>query len=57
MDLREFRVLIKHYFIKGKSSQETKEKLDKHYRKSAPSIRTVILYYIRGEDRSFKRKG
>jgi hypothetical protein len=41
MDKGEFRVLIKNYFMKGKSPQETKEKLDKHYGKSAPSIRMV----------------
>ena len=41
MDKKEFRVLIKHYLIKGKSPQETKEKLDKHYGESAPPIRTV----------------
>uniref|UniRef100_T1HQP8 Mos1 transposase HTH domain-containing protein n=3 Tax=Rhodnius prolixus TaxID=13249 RepID=T1HQP8_RHOPR len=29
MDEKEFRVLIKHYFMKGKTPQETKEKLDK----------------------------
>uniref|UniRef100_T1HE74 Mos1 transposase HTH domain-containing protein n=1 Tax=Rhodnius prolixus TaxID=13249 RepID=T1HE74_RHOPR len=37
MDEKEFRVLIKHYFMKGKTPQETKEKLDKHYGDSAPS--------------------
>jgi len=31
MDEREFRVLMKHYFMKGKSPQETKEKLEKNY--------------------------
>jgi DNA-binding ferritin-like protein len=41
MDEREFLVLIKHYFMKGKSFQETKEKFDKHYGESAPSIGTV----------------
>uniref|UniRef100_T1I830 HTH_48 domain-containing protein n=1 Tax=Rhodnius prolixus TaxID=13249 RepID=T1I830_RHOPR len=41
MDEKEFRVLIKHYFMKGKTPQETKEKLGKHYGDSAPSIRTV----------------
>uniref|UniRef100_T1HKC8 HTH_48 domain-containing protein n=2 Tax=Rhodnius prolixus TaxID=13249 RepID=T1HKC8_RHOPR len=41
MDEKEFRVLIKHYFMKGKTPQETKEKLDKHYGDSASSIRTV----------------
>uniref|UniRef100_T1HL27 Mos1 transposase HTH domain-containing protein n=1 Tax=Rhodnius prolixus TaxID=13249 RepID=T1HL27_RHOPR len=43
MDEKEFRVLIKHYFMKGKTPQETKEKLDKHYGDSATSIRTVYI--------------
>uniref|UniRef100_T1H825 Mos1 transposase HTH domain-containing protein n=1 Tax=Rhodnius prolixus TaxID=13249 RepID=T1H825_RHOPR len=42
MDEKEFRVLTKHYFMKGKTSQETKEKLDKHYGDSAPSISRKI---------------
>lgn len=37
MEKSEFRVLIKHYFLKGKTPKETKEKLDKHYGESAPS--------------------
>uniref|UniRef100_T1HQR4 HTH_48 domain-containing protein n=1 Tax=Rhodnius prolixus TaxID=13249 RepID=T1HQR4_RHOPR len=45
MDEKEFRVLIKHYFMKGKTPQETKEKLDKHYSDSAPSIRTVYKWF------------
>ena len=45
MDEREFRVLIKHYFMKGKSPQETKEKLEKNYGQSAPSIRTVYKWF------------
>jgi hypothetical protein len=45
MDKREFRALNKHYFMKDKSPQETKEKLDKHYGKSAPSIRTVYKWF------------
>ena len=45
MDEREFRVLIKHYFMKGKSHQETKEKLDKHYGESAPSIIMVYKWF------------
>uniref|UniRef100_T1I7G9 HTH_48 domain-containing protein n=1 Tax=Rhodnius prolixus TaxID=13249 RepID=T1I7G9_RHOPR len=44
MDEKEFRVLIKHYFMKGKTPEETKEKLDKHYGDSAPSIRTVYKW-------------
>jgi hypothetical protein len=45
MDEREFCVLIKHYFMKGKSPQETKEKLDKHHGESAPSIRRVYKWF------------
>src|SRR6476469_69453 len=45
MDEREFRVLMKHYFMKGKSPQETKEKLEKTYGQSAPSIRTVYKWF------------
>lgn len=45
MDEMEFRVVIKHYFMKGKTPQETKEKLDKHYGESAPSIRTVYKWF------------
>ena len=43
MDEKEFRVLIKHYFMKDKSPQETK--LDKHYGDSAPSIRTAYKWF------------
>jgi hypothetical protein len=45
MDKKEFRVLIKHYFMNGKLPQETNEKLDKHYGKSLPSIRTVCKWF------------
>jgi hypothetical protein len=45
MDKKEFRVLIKNYFMKGKSPQETKEKLDKHYGESVPSMRTVCKLF------------
>uniref|UniRef100_T1IB87 HTH_48 domain-containing protein n=1 Tax=Rhodnius prolixus TaxID=13249 RepID=T1IB87_RHOPR len=40
MDEKEF-----HNFMKGKTPQETKEKLDKHYGDSAPSIRTVYKWF------------
>ena len=30
-------MLIKHYFIRGKSIKETEEKLEKYYKESAPS--------------------
>ena len=33
----EFRVLIKHYFLRGKSIKETEEKLAKYNKESAPS--------------------
>uniref|UniRef100_T1HN77 Mos1 transposase HTH domain-containing protein n=1 Tax=Rhodnius prolixus TaxID=13249 RepID=T1HN77_RHOPR len=42
MDEKEFRVLIKHYFMKGKTPQETKEKLDKHYGDSALRLEQFI---------------
>jgi len=45
MDEREFRVLIKRYFMKGKSPQEAKEKLDKHYGESASLIRMVCKWF------------
>lgn len=37
----DFRSLIKHYFLRGKTEngeKETKEKLDKYYAASAPMI-------------------
>ena len=37
MEKSEFRVLIKHYFLRGKSIKETEEKLVKYYKESAPS--------------------
>ncbi|XP_014471304.1 PREDICTED: uncharacterized protein LOC106742650 [Dinoponera quadriceps] len=45
MDEREFRVLVKHYFMKDKSPEKTKEKLDKYYGKSAASIITVYKWF------------
>jgi hypothetical protein len=41
MEKIEFRVLIKHYYLRGKTAKETKEKLDKYYGNSAPSNTTV----------------
>uniref|UniRef100_A0A0K2TMI9 Histonelysine Nmethyltransferase SETMARlike [Hydra vulgaris] n=1 Tax=Lepeophtheirus salmonis TaxID=72036 RepID=A0A0K2TMI9_LEPSM len=38
-------MLIKHYFMKGKTPQETKKKLDKHFGDSPPSIRTVYKWF------------
>ena len=37
MEKSEFRVLIKHYFLRGKTESETKAKLDKYSPDSAPS--------------------
>ena len=37
MEESEFRVLIKHYFLQGKSIKRTKENLAKYYKESAPS--------------------
>ena len=45
MEKSEFRVVIKHYFLKGKTPKETKEKLDKHYGESAPSD-YMVKYWI-----------
>lgn len=45
MDKYEFRTLIKHYFIKGKTATETKASLDKHYGESAPSFSTIKNWY------------
>ncbi|KAG5312655.1 SETMR methyltransferase, partial [Acromyrmex insinuator] len=40
-----FRSLIKHYFLKGKTAKETKEKLDKYYVANAPSDYTVKYWF------------
>lgn len=45
MEKSEFRALIKHYYLKGKTAKETKEKLDKHYGESAPSD-YMVKYWI-----------
>ena len=37
MEKSEFRVLIKHYFLRGKSIKETEGKLARYYKESAPS--------------------
>ena len=41
----EFRVLIKHYFLRGKTSSETKVKLDKYYSHSTPSYGMVQQWF------------
>lgn len=45
MEKSEFRVVIKHYFLKGKNATETKSRLDKHYGESAPSFSTVKNWF------------
>ena len=45
MDPREFRLVMKHYFFKGKTTQETKSELEKYYGESAPSTRTVYKWF------------
>ena len=41
MEKSEFRVLIKHYFLCGKTLSETKSKFNKYYVDSAPSYGMV----------------
>ena len=41
----EFHVLIKHYFLRGKTLSETKAKLDKYYSNSAPSYGMVQKWF------------
>ncbi|KAG5311589.1 SETMR methyltransferase, partial [Acromyrmex insinuator] len=45
MDKNYFRSLIKHYFLRGKTAKETKEKLDKYYVANAPSDYTVKYWF------------
>lgn len=45
MEKKEFRVLIKHYFLRGKSITETEEKLRKYYGDSAPSHGMVHKWF------------
>ena len=46
MENNEFRVLIKHYFLRGKTLSETKAKLDKYYSDSTPSYGMVQKWFI-----------
>ena len=41
----EFRVLIKHYFLGGKSIKETEENLEKYYKEFAPSTDMVHKWF------------
>lgn len=45
MEKSEFRVLIKHYFLRKKTITETKERLDKYYGDTAPSISMVKKWF------------
>ena len=45
MEKSEFRVLIKHYFLRRKTSSETKVKLDKYYSHSTPSYGMVQEWF------------
>ncbi|GBP54687.1 Histone-lysine N-methyltransferase SETMAR [Eumeta japonica] len=45
MEKSEFRVLIKHYFLRKKTITETKKKLDKYYGDSVPSISMVKKWF------------
>ena len=46
MEKSEFRVLIKHYFLRGKSIKETEEKFGKYYKESNPSHGMVHKWFI-----------
>ena len=45
MEKSEFRFIIKHYFLLGKSAKITKEKLDKYYGTSPPSD-YMVKYWV-----------
>ena len=45
LEKSEFRVLIKHYFFRGKTLSETKAKLDKYYFDSALSYGIVQKWF------------
>ena len=45
MEKSEFRVVIKHYFLRGKSLSEIKAKLDKYYSDFAPSYELVQKWF------------
>jgi histone-lysine N-methyltransferase SETMAR len=44
MDKKDFRSLIKHYFLRRKTPKETKEKLNKYYGASAPAYSTICFW-------------
>lgn len=45
MERSDFRVLIKHYFLRKKSTTQTKAKLDKYCGDSGPSISMVKKWF------------
>lgn len=45
MEKADFRVLIKHCFLMGKNTIQTKQWLDKCYSESAPPKSTVIYWF------------
>lgn len=45
MEKSEFRVLIKHYYLRKKTISESKVKLDMYYPDSAPSIGTIHKWF------------
>lgn len=47
MDKKEFRVLIKYCFLKGKNTVETKSWLDKEFSGSTPGKPTIIDWYAK----------
>lgn len=47
MDQKEFRVLIKHCFLMGKNTVQTKEWLDKHYGNAAPGKSAIYVWFAK----------
>ena len=45
MEKSEFCALIKHYFLRGKSIEETRKKLARYYKESAPSHGMVHKWF------------
>lgn len=45
MEKSEFRVLIKHYFLRKKTITETKKSLEKYYGDSGPSIKMIHKWF------------
>ena len=45
MEKSEFRVLIKHYFLRKKTVNQTKEKIGKYHGDSEPSISMVKKWF------------